>query len=47
MVVTGHLFGRRDFMRRDSVADLWSGPCRAREEHETCFEGCDCVEEGL
>ena len=31
----------------DSVAGLWSGPCRAREEHETCFEGPDCVEEGF
>lgn len=31
----------------DSVADLWSGRCRGKEEHEACFGGSDCVQEGF
>ena len=31
----------------DRVADLWSRRCRARQEHESCFEGHECVATGF
>ena len=31
----------------DSIADLWVGLYRGKEEHETCFEGPYFVEEGF
>lgn len=46
-VVTRHVFGRRDSTEGGSVADLWSKNCRAKEEHETYFEGRECVAAGF
>ena len=45
--VTGHLSGRRVLYEGDSMADLWSRRSRAREEHEACFAGTECVTEGF
>ena len=30
----------------DSVADLWSGSCSAREEQGSCFEGSESATDG-
>ena len=32
---------------RESMANLWSRRCFAREEHETCFHSSGCVVDGF
>lgn len=46
-VVKRHLSLPESQYEGDSVTDLRSGRCSARKEHETCFEGPECVAEGF
>lgn len=44
--------GRSTFVKGEipyegGVVDLFSGRCSAREEHQICFEGSECVAEGF
>lgn len=46
-LTTGLFSGRREPNEGDSVADLWSERCHAREEDEACLEASERVTGGF